>query len=309
MKYVGMALGGQFVSFDSRRLLYRNLFVVGHNEFDWYRYFLNHSNHAPDIPLDMISYHFYAGPSSRTDPKTWEVFFGELDTFTLEVVQIEEIRKSLSPETRTTIDELGVILPDDNTPGAPQFPLIYWNAGGALYAYAWARISRQGIDIVGHSQLVGQYLTYRSFLIIVLIRLIGYPELPDLGLQPQYPSVALLNWTTGEGTAKYWISKLLIETVDVDNDRAVITQTTDAIGEYIFSQAFVGKNGRRWVLIINKRYANIDIVLPGSTGGRMQVVNEASGFGPATEIVLTSNNITLTAFAVAVVHMPSAGID
>ncbi|CAF4415445.1 unnamed protein product, partial [Rotaria magnacalcarata] len=56
----------------------------------------------------------------------------------------------------------------------------------ALYAYAWARISRQGIDVVGHSQLV------------------GYPELPDLQLQPQFPSVALLNWTTGEGTAKYW---------------------------------------------------------------------------------------------------------
>ena len=104
----------------------------------------------------MISYHFYAGGSSRTDPKNWESFFGQLDTFTFEVEQIEEIRKSLSPQTRTTIDELGVILRDDNTPTAPPFPLVYWNAAAALYAYAWARISRQGIDVVGHSQLVGQ---------------------------------------------------------------------------------------------------------------------------------------------------------
>ena len=129
---------------------------LGHNEFDRYRYFLNHSNHAPDIPLDMISYHFYAYPNSRLDPLDWQVFFTQLDTFDIEVGQIEEIRKALSPETRTTINELGVILPDDNSPDAPPFPLIFWNAGAALYAYAWGKISRRGIDIIGHSQLVGE---------------------------------------------------------------------------------------------------------------------------------------------------------
>ena len=103
----------------------------------------------------MISYHFYAGGSSRTDPKDWEVFFSQLDSFTFEVEQVEEIRKSLSPQTRTTIDELGVILPDDNTPGAPQFPMVYWNAAAALYAYAWGKLSRLRVDVVGHSQLVG----------------------------------------------------------------------------------------------------------------------------------------------------------
>ena len=103
----------------------------------------------------MISYHFYAGSNSRVDPKSWEGFFPQLDTFTLEVEKIEEIRKSLSPETRSTIDELGIILGDDNTPGAPQFPPVYWNAAAALYAYAWVKISRQSIDVVGHSQLVG----------------------------------------------------------------------------------------------------------------------------------------------------------
>jgi hypothetical protein len=130
--------------------------------------------------------------------------------------------------------------------------------------------------------------------------------LPDLQLQPQYPSVALLNWTTGEGTAKYWTSKLLIDTADIDNDQAVITQTTDVGDQNIFSQAFVGKNGRRWVLIINKRYASVDVSLPGCTGGQLQIINEASGFGPATETTLTTPQITLSAFAIAVVHMPPA---
>jgi hypothetical protein len=103
----------------------------------------------------MIAYHFYADAQSRVDPKEWEGFFPKLDGFILEIEKIEEIRKILSPETRTTIDELGVILSEDTTPGVPQFPLIYWNAGAALYAYAWAKISRQRIDVVGHSQLVG----------------------------------------------------------------------------------------------------------------------------------------------------------
>jgi hypothetical protein len=139
--------------------------------------------------------------------------------------------------------------------------------------------------------------------------LIGYPELPDLQLQPEYGSVALLNWTNGVGTAKYWTLKLLIETVDIDNDQAVVTQTTDIDGENIFSQAFVGKNGRRWVLIINKRYADVDVFLPGCTGGRMQIINEGSGFGPATEIILTLSKITLSPFAVAIIHMPSVDIE
>ncbi len=103
----------------------------------------------------MISYHMYSIPSSRIDPLNWEVLFRQVDGFVSTVGEIQAIRKALSPETRTTIDELGVILPNDNSEDAPQFPLVYWNAAAAQYAYAWAKLSRQGIDIVGQSQLVG----------------------------------------------------------------------------------------------------------------------------------------------------------
>jgi hypothetical protein len=58
-------------------------------------------------------------------------------------------------------------------------------------------------------------------------------------------------------------------------------------------------------LIINKRYANVDVSLPGCSGGRMQIINEASGFGPPTEVTLASNQITLSPFAIAVIHMPA----
>lgn len=119
----------------------------------------------------------------------------------------------------------------------------------------------------------------------------------------------MLNWTTGEGTGKYWTSKLLIETADIDNDRAVVTQTSDVSAMNVFSQAFIGRSGRRWVLIINKRFANIEVFLPGCTGGRMQIINEASGFGPPIEVTLTLSKITLSPFAVAIVHMPSVNTE
>ncbi len=138
----------------------------------------------------------------------------------------------------------------------------------------------------------------------VLIFSSGYPYLPNLQLEPQFPSVALLNWTTGVGTARYWTSKLLIDTAQIDSDQAVITQTSEVSNLTLYSQAFVGKNGRRWILFINKRFVNLDISLPNCIGGTMQVVNEASGFGPAIETELTSNTIMLTPYAVAVVHMP-----
>ena len=66
MKFVGMALGG-------------------HHEYNWYTYFLNKSNHEPGIPLDIVSFHFYAGSHSRTDPSSYEGFFDQADNFVEEV--------------------------------------------------------------------------------------------------------------------------------------------------------------------------------------------------------------------------------
>jgi hypothetical protein len=59
-------------------------------------------------------------------------------------------------------------------------------------------------------------------------------------------------------------------------------------------------------LIINKRVASVDVSLTGCTCGQMQIINEATGFGPATEVTLTSDQITLSPFAIAIVHMPNA---
>ena len=142
-----------------------------------------HKNHRPGIPLDMISYHFYATPAASETPEHWQyTFFNQADGFLNTVRYVEQIRRRLSPETRTTLDEIGSILPGDPA-GKETIPEIYWNASGALYAYVYLEAMRMGIDIVGESQLV------------------GYPT--------QFPSVSMVDWTTGSPNARFWVLKLI----------------------------------------------------------------------------------------------------
>jgi len=103
----------------------------------YFEYFLNAKHHKPGIPLDYISYHFYATPTKEQTLDDWQyTFFDQANGFLATVRYVEEIRKRLSPETKTDLDELGVILPTDNKPGdeVPP-PARYWNLAGSLYAY------------------------------------------------------------------------------------------------------------------------------------------------------------------------------
>jgi len=127
------------------------------NGLDFIEYFLDPSHHRPGIPLDYISYHFYAVPTARQTIADWQsTFFQQADEFLNTVRSIETIRKRLAPQTKTDIDELGTILRTDNTPAdtVPP-PPAYWNLSGALYAYLYLQLARLQIDVIGESQLVG----------------------------------------------------------------------------------------------------------------------------------------------------------
>jgi hypothetical protein len=97
----------------------------------------------------MISFHFYASCSSRTDVNSYHNFFSDADNFIDEIDQVIAIRDELSPSTQLNVDETGVILPDDNNPSAAQFKPIYWNAAAAMYAYLFGNLAVKGIDILG----------------------------------------------------------------------------------------------------------------------------------------------------------------
>lgn len=155
-----------------------------------YEYFLNPANHAPGTPLNFLTYHFYASPPESEPFDAMQfTFFDQADGFLTTARYIEQIKHRLSPEMKTDLNELGVILPEDGKgnriPGykAKPEPREYWNLAGAMYAYLYVEAAKMGIDVVGESQLV------------------GYPT--------QYPSVSMMNYNTSEPNARYWVLKLL----------------------------------------------------------------------------------------------------
>jgi hypothetical protein len=250
------------------------------NDPRWFTYFLDHSHHQPGTPLDYISYHFYASPSIDQGLDNWQyTFFDQADRFLTNVRFVESIRKQLSPETKTDLDELGVILPtdeeenrDNGRPHPDRIPHLYWNAAGSLYAYLFIELSKQGIDIIGESQLV------------------GYPS--------QFPSVSMMNWKNGKPNARYWVLKVIKDNFH-PGDKLVDTKLShwsDAEG-----QAFETSEGHK-MLLLNKRNREAVVTLPqGVTNYTLSVVDGTTGDDAPKTSHSSAGTVTLSPFSVAVV--------
>lgn len=243
----------------------------------FFEYFLDSKNHKPGIPLDMISYHFYAQPTSDQTPDIHPyTIFEQADKFIDVVRYIESIRLRLSPKTRTTINEVGSILPDDINQG--QKGMIYrteayWNLSGAMFAYLFVQLAQMGIDILGESQLV------------------GFPG--------QFPSVTMLDWQTGKPNARYWVLKLLKENFAPP---AKMIETNINIPS-IHAQAFVTASGERKILLINKRDRNFEIELAGASGASIETVDRTTASQASMITKLESDKISIKGLAVAVVTL------
>jgi hypothetical protein len=246
----------------------------------YFEYFLDHKNHKRGVPLDFISYHFYASPTPDQTPEVEQfTYFDQADGFLKTVRYIESIRKRLSPETKTTIDELGVISADDSAQGdaghvTKPIENSYWNLAGALYAYLFGELSKIGIEVAGESQLV------------------GFPT--------QYPSVSMVDWNDGKPNARFWVLKLLHDhfsagdkLVEIDSDQA-----------YLYSLAFAGQNGNKRVLLVNKRDRTFDVTVPGAAGGQIDYVDQTSSSQPPSMMKLSGDTLKLGGYSVAVITLP-----
>jgi hypothetical protein len=252
----------------------------------FFEYFLNPENHAPGIPLDFISYHFYAVPSPDETLEIWpHTFFARADGFLAVVRYVESIRERLSPTTRTTINEIGSISADDLLQFQPghvhqPIPKAYWNLSGALYAYLFGELSRLGIDVVGESQLV------------------GYPT--------QFPSVSMVDWNTGQPNARYWVLKLLLESFS-PGDRLVETRVGPgglSGNPDLYAWGAVDGDGQRRLLLVNKRDRDLEVSLPGAAGGTVKRVDQTTAFQPPASAPMKADTLNLGGFAVAVVTFP-----
>jgi hypothetical protein len=251
----------------------------------YFEYFLNPNNHKPGIPLDFITYHFYAVPTPDQTPDVQQhTFFAQAEGFLSVVRYVEAIRQRLSPSTQTMINEIGSIAAEDLGQGQAGYvfkpiPASYWNLSGAVYAYLFGELTRMGIDVAGESQLV------------------GYPT--------QFPSVSLVEWEKGTPNPRYRVLKLLKDSLG-PGDKVVDMQAGPFGAERapLYAQGFVKPDGMRRLLLVNKRDRASSLVVEGASGGRVDYVDQTTGFRPPASARLESDTITLNGLAVAVVTLP-----
>lgn len=258
MKFVGLALAAPS---DNPRM---------------FEYFLNPKNHKAGIPLDMISYHFYAGPTpDQTSDIQQYTFFEQADRFLATVRYIEAIRQRLSPSTRTTVNEIGSISADDGGQSKPghivkPIPDSYWNLSGATFAYVFGHLAFLGIDLAGESQLV------------------GYPT--------QFPSVSMVDWNTGAPNARFRVLELLKNNFGPGDKIVAVSSGTP----YVYALGFITRGGKRKLLLVNKRDRETELKLPHSAREIRLVDQTTKGDPPATE-PLNGSEVKLRGLSVTVV--------
>lgn len=238
---------------------------------EFFEHFLDPNNHRLGVPVDMISYHFYAKSTPDMPPAAFtHSFFEQADRFVDVARYVDAIRRRLSPSTGTAINEVGTILP--GTPHAA-IPASYWNISGSVFAYTFAELAKLGVEVVAQSQL--------------------------LGFPGQFPSVSMLDWTTGQPNARYRTLELMIRYF-APGDTLVETM----LGRYstVYAQAFATRDGRR-VLLVNKRDEATTVVVPGAVGGTVARVDQATAGRPAAVAPTASDRVMLGGYAVAVVTL------
>lgn len=226
MKFVGLALSAPS---DAART---------------FAYFLDPKNHQPGVPLDYISFHGYSTPSGDETLQDWQyTFFDQASEFVSVTRYILQVRDLLSPSTKVMVDEAGTILNNDFAQVEPNhiekpIPPEYWNLSGALYSYLYSNFARLGVDVLGESQLV------------------GYPS--------QYPSVTMIDWTTGKPNARFRVLELIKNNFGPGDElptTEVKSNGSFAEADAVEAQAFV-RDGHRKLLLINKRNRNVTVIVP-----------------------------------------------
>jgi len=253
----------------------------------FFEYFLDPKNHKPGIPIDMLAYHFYAMPASD---ESFDVLkycvFDHVDRLLDVARYIDLMRQRFRPHAKTILNEMGIIMPQDFDQGSPgyvykSYPEVYRNLYGAVWAYAYGELTRLGLDVVGESQLVGQ--------------------------PGQFPSVALLDWNTGKPFASFLVLKLVNMNFG-PGDKVVETSVSmppapDFVPAFVAATGFVTRDGKKKLLLVNKRDRTFEVSIPGGADAEVQVVDQTTdSSGPRTS-TLTTDQLSLGGFGVAVVTL------
>ncbi len=232
--------------------------------------------------LNFVGYHAYPtnGPYSP-NPDSFAKMFAYVDDFIQsKVLPVEAVIAALSPATETVLDETGTDM--DGVLGAGPPPANnprYWVASAAYWAYFWMRAARDA----------------RTVRAVCASQLMDAPG--------QEPSVTMLDWSTGKGTARLWVVALLVK--ELGQGQAMTATTATSTGAGAVAALTVGTK----LLVINQRNAWASVSVACQGGGAcvcdsVAVIDEATGLEPAREEACGAGNTVLLApYATAIVRL------
>jgi hypothetical protein len=146
------------------------------------------------------------------------------------------------------VQELGTIMPGDNSVGQQPLPDVYWSAAAAYWAYLYGHLAVIGIDVASMSQLAGGVEACAG---ANCTQGLGPPYAPGCVCRgSNFASVTMLRWDQGgRPTARFWVLKLLIDAFG-NREKRLLQTVAPADGE-VYAQAFE-VDGRKKLLVVNK---------------------------------------------------------
>jgi hypothetical protein len=72
---------------------------------------------------------------------------------------------------------------------------------------------------------------------------------------------------------------------------------------FVYTLPVITKDGKKRVLLVNKRDRPFQVTIPGITGAQISVVDQQTGFGPPGNSTVSGETLTLGGFAVAAVTL------
>jgi hypothetical protein len=128
-------------------------------------------------------------------------------------------------------------------------------------------------------------------------QLVGYPT--------QFPSVSMVEWERGTPNPRYRVLQLLKSRLGPgDKVVEVDAEALGALRSTVYAQGFVKPDGKRRLLLVNRRDRACSFAVAGASGGEIEYVDQTTGFGPPGSTRLAGDTVTLNGLAVAVVTLP-----
>jgi hypothetical protein len=109
----------------------------------------------------------------------------------------------------------------------------------------------------------------------------------------------MMDWNTGEPNARYWALKLLRDNFGPGGK---LVEARASVS-YVYALGFLGPDGKRKILLVNKRNRPFAVSIPGGAGAIVDYVDQTTGDHAPASVHLTGDTVNLGGLGVAVVTL------